>query len=128
MDIHTRIVAVLHIVFGALGVAVPLFFGLALGGVAAFMPDVRIPGIAFGLGALFLGFFILLALVDVIAGIALLKGSRNARVFVIVIGALGLFSFPWGTLLGIYTLWALLRKQPVPDVVDARSGLARKEQ
>jgi hypothetical protein len=117
MDIHTRIVAVLHIVFGALGVAVPLFFGLALGGIAAFMPDVHIPGFAFGLGALFLGFFILLALVDVVAGIALLKGSPTARVFVIVIGALGLFGFPWGTLLGIYTLWALLRKQPVPDVV-----------
>jgi hypothetical protein len=117
MDIHTRIVAVLHIVFGALGVAATLIMGLAFGGFAAFTPDTGLPGFVAGLGALFFGFFVLLALVDVIAGVALLKGSRNARVFVIVIGALGLFSFPWGTLLGIYTLWALLRRQPVPDVV-----------
>jgi hypothetical protein len=54
--------------------------------------------------------------------------TRIVAVRHIVFGALGLFSLPWGTLLGIYTLWALLRKQPVPDVVDARSGLARKEQ
>jgi hypothetical protein len=117
MDIHTRIVAVLHIVFGAVGAIMLLILGLGLGGFAAFTPHGHVPGFVFGLGALFLGFFVLLSLVDVIAGVALLKGSRNARVFVIVIGALGLFSFPWGTLLGIYTLWALLRKQPVPDVV-----------
>jgi hypothetical protein len=116
MDIHTRIVAVLHIVFGALGAAIPLLMGLAFGGYAAFMPHVRFPGFVIGLGSLFFGFFILLALVDVIAGVALLKGSRNARAFVIVISALGLFNFPWGTLLGIYSLWALLRKQPMPDV------------
>ena len=90
MDIHTRIVAVLHIVLGALGVAVPLFMGLVLGGVAAFMRDAQLPGFVIGLGAMFLGFFVLLALVDVIAGVALLKGSRGARVFIIVISALGL--------------------------------------
>ena len=64
-----------------------------------------------------LGFLVLLALVDVIAGVALLKGGRNARVFVIVIGVLDLFNFPWETLLGMYTLWALLRRPPVLDVV-----------
>jgi hypothetical protein len=117
MDIHTRIVAVLHIVFGALGAVMVLVLGLGLGGFAAFTPHAHVPDFVFGLGALFLGFFVLLSLVDVIAGIALLKGSRNARAVVIVLGALGLFSFPWGTLLGMYTLWALLRKQPVPDVV-----------
>jgi hypothetical protein len=117
MDIHTRIVAVLHIVSGALGVAVMLIMGLALGGFAAFMPDVQLPAFVVGLGTVFLGFFALLALVDVIAGVWLLKGSRNARVFVIVISALGLFSFPWGTLLGIYSLWALLRRPRVLDIV-----------
>jgi hypothetical protein len=50
-------------------------------------------------------------------GFALLKGGRNARVFVIVIGVLDLFNFPCGTLLGMYTLWALLRRQQVLDVV-----------
>jgi hypothetical protein len=116
MDIHTRIVAVLHIVLGALGAAVPLFMGLVLGGAAAFMRDAQLPGFVVGLGAMFLGFFILLALVDVIAGVALLKGSRGARVFIIVISALGLFSFPVGTLVGAYSLWALLRKHPTLDV------------
>lgn len=116
MDIHTRIVAVLHIVLGALGMAVPLFMSLVLGGFAAFMHDTQLPGFVLGLGAMFLGFFMLVALVDVIAGVALLKGSRGARVFVIVISALGLFSFPVGTLIGAYSLWALLRKQPTLDV------------
>jgi hypothetical protein len=117
MDIHTRIVAILHIVFGALGVVVPLVFGLAFGGLATFVPHVHVPDFFVGLGMFVLGVVVLIGIIEVLAGIGLLKGSRTARAWIVVFGVLDLFKFPWGTLLGIYTLWALLRKQPVPDVV-----------
>lgn len=35
----------------------------------------------------------------------------------VVLGALGLLSFPFETLIGAYSLWALLRKQATLDMV-----------
>jgi hypothetical protein len=114
MDIHTRIAAVLHVVLGLIGAAFLMLGGLAFGGFAAFVKDAHVPGFVLGLGVVFLTLFILIALADAAAGIAVLRGSRNGRVFLIVFSVLDLFKFPYGTALGAYTLWALLRKQPAP--------------
>jgi hypothetical protein len=114
MDIHIRIAAVLHIVMGLIGAAFLALGGLAFGGFAAFVTDAHVPRFVFGLGVMFLALLILLALADAAAGVAVLKGSRNARVFLIVFSLLGLLKFPFGTALGGYSLWALLRKQPAP--------------
>jgi hypothetical protein len=47
------------------------------------------------------------ALVGLAAGWGLLDRRPWARVFAIVVGCLSLLSFPFGTALGIYTLWVL---------------------
>jgi hypothetical protein len=55
-------------------------------------------------------------------GIGLLQLKSWARILVIVLSALHLFAVPFGTALGIYGLWALLKpetealfqRQPVP--------------
>lgn len=115
MDIHTRIVAVLHIVFGVIGAFFMLFCALAVGAASAFADLSDIPGIGFLLGFGVTAFLVLMALTvaEMVAGIALLNGSQTGRVFVIVFGVLGLANIPFGTALGIYTLWALLRKEHV---------------
>jgi len=43
-----------------------------------------------------------------VAGIGLLQRESWARVLAIVVGIIGLLSVPFGTALGIYTLWVLL--------------------
>ena len=63
---------------------------------------------------------VLLALISIFAiigGTGLLQRRSWARVLVIVLGCLYLFSFPLGTGVGIYTLWALTRR-------DARAALS----
>jgi len=111
MDTLSRTTAALHIATGVLGGGMMLIFGL---GVHWLGPLGRGgSGPEFGTATV-----VLLALfmaTEVGAGIALLKGSRTARVVVIVLGVVELLYVPIGTAIGIYTLWALLGKRPAPS-------------
>lgn len=116
MDIHTRIVAVLHIVIGVIGIAMLMIGAIAMRGLAYFLDakgaDAHTFAFVSEIGSAFMAVFGLLLVAEIIAAVALLRGSSIGRIFVIVFGVLSLFKFPFGTALGGYTLWALLRKQP----------------
>jgi hypothetical protein len=51
---------------------------------------------------------LLCAVIGGIAGIGLLTRQPWARMLAIVFGSLNLFDLPFGTAIGIYTLWVLL--------------------
>jgi hypothetical protein len=118
MDIHTRIAAALQIVTGVLGASVMLIFALGANWLRSFIDasgaDPAVTNFVFGFGTALAVFFALLMAAEIAAGIALLKGSQTGRVFVIAFAVLHLLNFPLGTVIGIYTLWALLRTQPAP--------------
>jgi len=115
MDTHVKIVAILNIVFGGLGVLGAICFGLLLGGAASIVgitaPQnealVAIPilGVA---GAFLIPIMLLFSLPALLGGIGLLQYKNWARVLVIVLSVIGLLNFPFGTLISIYSLWALL--------------------
>jgi hypothetical protein len=46
-----------------------------------------------------------------IGGIGLLKRKYWAKILLLIIGAILLLHFPFGTILGVYTLWLLTRKE-----------------
>ena len=54
--------------------------------------------------------FSAVAIAGFIAGIGLLAHSPWARMLAIVLGCISLVHFPFGTALGIYTLWVLVRE------------------
>jgi hypothetical protein len=114
MDVHVRAVGILHIVFGALTLGIiallGLFFSAFVALAQAEWPDIAVFA---GFGALLAVPFILVAIVQLVSATFLLRGSIAARTWVLVVAVLGLLSFPLGTALGVYTLWALLRKPPV---------------
>lgn len=124
MDTHVRIVAILHIVFGALTLLaagiVFLSLGLA-GGIAATQGETQAAGILGVIVVGVCGLLSLLALPDLIGGWALLTGREWGRILVIILGFINLFNIPFGTALGIYTLWALLRDQ---GTVSTRQQMA----
>ncbi|MBC3882537.1 hypothetical protein H8K35_14175 [Undibacterium sp. LX40W] len=108
MNIHKQIAAWLAIVMGVVSLLVMLVVFLFLGGVAAFVGDATVTGVFALLGTFiffFVGFF---AVADIIAGILYLRGSSGARIWLIISNILFLFGFPFGTLVGAYSLWALL--------------------
>ncbi|MES2298852.1 MAG: hypothetical protein V4582_17540 [Pseudomonadota bacterium] len=118
MDTHQRIVAILHLIHGVLIALVLLLLALFFGAVMSVGSlDGSVRHIFGAVGALVFAPFIAMAIAQIIAAVYLLQGSRAARPWIIVFGALSLLNFPIGTALGVYTLWALLRTDPKATLI-----------
>ena len=126
MKTHVQIVAVLHLAFGAVSllgaITVLTCLGLA-GSIVLSQGEHEAAGIL-GIVAVVLGAFLfVLALPELIGGWALFTGRRWARPLVAVLGILQLINIPFGTALGIYTLWVLAREpeDPPPNASKVQS-------
>ena len=111
MTTHIKVLAWLHIVFGLFGAlaAVAIFGGTMFGAAfAGSLANSAIVGIAGGFLAVFFG---AMAACQLIAGWGLLQRKPWARILTIVLGVISLIRIPFGTALGIYTLWVLLSKE-----------------
>ena len=115
MKTHIQIVAALHIAMGALSllaaIAVFAFLGIA-GGIVVSQGEHEAAGIIGIVAVVLGGLLAVLALPGIIGGWALFAGRSWGRPFVMVLGVIQLINIPFGTALGIYTLWALLREPP----------------
>jgi hypothetical protein len=116
MRTHVKVVGVLYIVLGALGLLLALgvgaMFGIAgMAGAAADSEDAALALPILGLtGGLVTALLVAVSLPGVITGFGLLAYKSWARILGIVLAALQLLGFPFGTLFVIYTLWVLLSK------------------
>src|ERR1700733_14149046 len=114
---HVKILGVLHIVLGGLGVLGAITALLVFGGVSALVaadhsPDsvAAIPILGVIGGFVFI-FVMAISLPGLIIGIGLVQFRPWARVAGIVVSALDLLGFPFHTALGIYGLWVLLNRE-----------------
>jgi hypothetical protein len=115
---HVKLLGVVHIVFGALGILLALALLFFFGGLAGLVQTSDRSGDSF-VGAGFLGligvivFFALLifSLPGLIAGIGIVNLRPWGRILGIVISALDLLNVPIGTAVGVYGLWVLLSNQ-----------------
>ena len=117
MDTHVKVVAVLFLVLGGLGVLGALGLMAVFGGAAGIVGmagegeeaalAIPILGIT---GTMLTAFLLVISLPGVIAGFGLLAYKPWARILGIVLAAINLINFPFGTILGVYALWVLLHK------------------
>ena len=111
MEKHVTLVAIIYIVFGAIGILIGLFLLVVIifGGLISGDPEaMTITGIV---GTTLCGFFLLLSVPKVIGGIGLLKRRGWAKILVLIISILDLANIPIGTAIGIYTIWVLLNEK-----------------
>ena len=111
MATHVRILGWLHIIFGAVGLCTALlvFAGSMVG--ALFTGSVMGmlgAGVAGTFAALFVALF---SIPGLIAGYGLLKLRPWARTLTIVLAIFELIRFPFGTILGVYSLWVMLSSE-----------------
>lgn len=108
---HVRTLGILHIVLGIFGVIVAFiaYMAISIGGIisgdAQAITITQIVGLAVG------SFLLLLSLPGIIGGWGILHYKIWARILLLVIGCLNLLNFPFGTALGIYTIWVLMNAQ-----------------
>ena len=115
MGEHVKILGVLHVVYGILGVLAGIIVLLIFGGLAGLVSVADRSGdsiiavpILGGIGAFVFLLLLALSLPGIVAGFGLLQLQPWARILTIVLSALELMSVPLGTVLGIYGLWVLL--------------------
>ncbi len=123
MENHVKILAILHIVFGAIGLLIALlclaFFGVIAGVIQTAIensgqPDAQLAVPVVGIvGAIIVVVIVVFSLPGIIAGVGLLQYREWARILGIVLAAISLPGVPFGTALGVYGLWVLLNAETV---------------
>jgi hypothetical protein len=110
---HIRILGIIYIAFGALGIlaALILFVGITGEGLLLGNRETILITAPAAAAVAILLVLILISTLAIIGGMGLLRRRPWARVLVIVLGCLYLLSFPLGTAVGIYTLWALTKQE-----------------
>ena len=120
MEQHVKVLAILNIVMGILGVLAAVIVLIVMGGVGLIVSSngeadgAMVGTMLGGIGALVFVFIAVLSVPGIIAGYGLLHYRPWAPMLSIVISALNLLSFPFGTALGIYGLWVLLNESTKP--------------
>ena len=108
MSTHIKVIGWLHVIFGIFGLcmAALVFAGSMVGG--AFSGSFS-GMVGAGLFGSFAAVFITLySLPTLLAGYGLLTRRPWARILTIILAVFELIRFPFGTALGIYSLWVLL--------------------
>jgi hypothetical protein len=129
MQQHVKILAVLHIVLGGLGVLAGLIALLVFGGLATIInmseshDDMFAGGILSLIGVVVMIVVFCVSVPGLIAGIGLLSYQPWARILTIIISAVELPAFPLHTALGIYGLWVLLSNEG--SALFSRSAVMR---
>lgn len=128
MEGHVKILAILYIVCGVLGVLAALGMLLLFGGVAGIVgsqagddAQVAVP-ILGALGGFLFVLILIFSAPSILAGWGLLQHREWARILTIILSVLGLLGFPIGTIIGIYGLWVLLNQQTIALFSGARAG------
>lgn len=115
MKTHVTAVAVFQIGLSILGLLIA-FIVLA----GTFLPGLIVLGvdgdpepisILVPIGCTVASFIIIFSLPGLVGGIGLMNYRPWARILVLILAVLGLFNFPFGTFVGIYTLWVLLNEE-----------------
>ena len=108
---HIDVLGYLFIAMGALGVLVAVFVFAVVGGTGLLTGDAKSAALLTGIGFFVAVFVAIMSVPNIIAGWGLLKRKSWSRILAIILGALGLLSFPFGTALGIYAIWALTQSE-----------------
>jgi hypothetical protein len=118
LDTHARVAAVLHIVLASLSLLVLAVIGALVGAFGAFGASLgiqrEIADWVGGIGMILVVSFATVAIVEIVGAVLLLRGNESGRVITLVFSALHLLNVPFGTAVGVYSLWALLRLVPSP--------------
>jgi hypothetical protein len=111
MKKHIELLGILHLVFSGLAMIIGIGIFMLLSGIGIIAHDAVAMGVLGTIGTVICVVISLLAIPGIIAGIGLLKMKPWSRSLAIIVGCLDLLDIPFGTALGIYTLWVLLNDE-----------------
>ena len=120
MEQHITLLGWLHIALNVLLILIAVFVFAIITGSGLMSGDAEAARITPIIGTAVGGFLLALALPGLLTGIGLLKRKPWSRIAAAVLGILNLMNFPFGTAVGIYTLWILLQNEAADHFVAAK--------
>ena len=120
MDKHIGIVGGLFVAMGAIKLLAAGIVMVTVMGGGLLSQDMDVLAVTSTVAISVSSLLLFLALPSLIGGIGLLKRRSWARILVVVLGILNLPGVPFGTALGIYTLWVLLKPESEQILSAAR--------
>ena len=114
MKKHVTFVAALHIGFSIIGIfgAFALFFIFRFA--RSFVEDVEVAKAVLLFLSLFLPFAIItVSIIGLTGGIGLLSYRKWARVLVLIASGAECLNIPFGTVMGVYSIWALMQDESI---------------
>lgn len=113
MDRHIRILGILTIIFHAILLPALLVIMTVFWGASVLADDPTASGVIGSVGIVVSVILLVLMLPGIIGGIGLLTRKSWARILVMIANAINIFSFPFGTALGVYTFWVLTKEESI---------------
>ncbi len=119
METHIKVLGILNIILGTLGLVAALGLLLMFGGIASIVsttgdPDAEIAVPILGaIGGLIFVIVLVVSVPVIVAGWAIMNYREWGRILGIVVAVIELVNVPIGTVIGIYALWVLLNSQTV---------------
>ena len=111
MEKHVTILGVLYIAFSSLGILAAIIVFVVIAGGGLLSGELKAITITASVGSTIAFFLALVSIPGIIGGIGMLKRKSWARILVMILGFLNLLNIPIGTVVGIYTIWVLMKDE-----------------
>ena len=111
MDQHITLAGALRIGAGVLGIMIAIIVFVAVTGGGLLSGDREAIAITSMVGSIIAAILVIFSIPDIIAGIGLLKRRPWARILTLILSCIDLIEIPFGTALGVYSLWVLLNDE-----------------
>lgn len=111
MEKHINIVGILHIIMGALGILTGLLIYTILHLIGDFSDDAQANMVLSIVATVLAAIMIICSFPGIIGGVGVMKRKQWGRILILIISILNLINFPFGTALGVYSIWALVQPE-----------------
>ena len=113
MERHINVVAALQIGYSILGLIIGIVVFILFHFIGDFVDEQEAKIVLPIIANVFITIFTILSIPGIIAGIGLFKRKEWARILTLILSVLHLLSFPLGTAVGVYSIWALVQPENV---------------
>lgn len=122
MEKHINIVAALQIGLSIFNLLVAFLIFTILKLVGGFVDDANANTILSIVADILAVVLIIISVPGILAGLGLYKRKEWARILTLILSVIEIFSFPFGTAIGIYSIWALIQPETIAEFNTAQNN------
>ncbi|MBL7967968.1 MAG: hypothetical protein JNK09_13280 [Prolixibacteraceae bacterium] len=115
MEKHINIVAALQIGLSIFNLLIAFLIFTVLKLVGGFVDDATASNVLSIVADALAVVFIVISIPGILAGMGLYKRKEWARILTLVLSVIEIFSFPFGTAIGIYSIWVLIQPETIAE-------------